>query len=636
MYPTVQVLMKLWEVLSAEKLRFVQSKREFQELLDGVSTEDVFRPEFLPKLLGFAQVVPDGDVLPVRARYQSSEWNVGVNPLTSKEPLWCAIPDLVAAKLLTGKAPQIVQAFRVVPEGKQNGLRSIRLGGAVEVNPRKENLFKTVIEQRRRVQNDESLSVEERDRIQQFLKIFANAGSYGVFIEMNRKELPTGEAETLSIFGRDGEFESKSNAPEEPGAYCFPPVASLITAGARLMLALLERMVTDQGSTYVFADTDSMAIVANKSGGLVPCEGGPHRLPDGREAIRALSWKEVDSIVDRFSTLNPYDSKAVPGSILKVEDVNFAPKTSRQRQIHCFAISAKRYAFFTINSKGRPKVVDGEYSEHGLGQYLNPIGPDSEDTNWIRSVWQGIVEEAFGGGQFDPDWADRPAVMRSSVSTPGLLKRFDRINRKKSYAKQVKPFNFLLSASVDSIEWPAKRSKAKGVHLIAPYSRKPLEWLRNFWTDLHSNDRYRIRSKGHSNPASIRVRTFRDVLDRFREHPEAKSADRDGNPSGKKTIGLLQRLPVGLLWVLHIGKEANLIEQQEEGVALADPQAVYLGGGDWEAIRAQMEGVPTRELAPLTGINERTLRAYRQGTRPIPAEKVGAIAEALARMLGGR
>ncbi len=112
--------------------------------------------------------------------------------------------------------------------------------------------------------------------------------------------------------------------------------------------------------------------------------------------------------------------------------------------------------------------------------------------------------------------------------------------------------------------------------------------------------------------------------------------DWEGNPSDKKTIGLLRRLPVELLCIFHIGKEANLIEQQEEGVALADPQLVYLGGGEWDAIRAQMEGVPTPKLATLTGINERTLRAYRQGTRPPPPEKVVVIAEALARMRDGR
>jgi hypothetical protein len=127
---------------------------------------------------------------------------------------------------------------------------------------------------------------------------------------------------------------------------------------------------------------------------------------------------------------------------------------------------------------------------------------------------------------------------------PGLLKQFNRINRKKPYAQQVKPFNFLVSVAVDSIEWSPEAFESDGLHLIAPYSNNPLEWLRFFWTDLHSGREYRIKSEGHSNRAGIRVRTFGDVLDRFRNHPEAKSADRDGNPANSRTIGLLRRLHV--------------------------------------------------------------------------------------------
>ena len=636
MYPTVQTNMGLWELLRAKKIEAVEVTKEIQTLLDRVSVEDVIRPEFWRKLRVFVQVVPQGDVLPVRAQYQGSEWNLAVNSLVADVPLWYALPDLIASKLLTGRAPRIKQAFRMVPKGRQASLRAARLGGAIAVDPGRENLFKTVIEERQRIKKDPRLSKAERDRDQLFLKIFANAGSYGVFVEMNRKELRSGDSERLSLYGREGRFDSRSNSPEEPGEYCFPPVAALITAGARLKLALLERMVSDKGGTYVFADTDSMAIVANESGGLVPCEGGPHRLPDGSEAIRALSWEEVEAIVDRFRALNPYDREIVPGSILKIEDVNFDPDTREQRPIHAYAISAKRYALFTIDSDGRPEVIEGGYSEHGLGQYLNPIDPDSEDTNWIRSVWQGIVEEAFGGPQFDPEWADQPAVMRSSVSTPALHKRFDRINRKKSYARQVKPFNFLLSASVDSIEWPPGNSKANGFHLIAPYSRNPSEWLRLRWIDLHSNAEYRIKTEGHSNRAAIRVRTFRDVLDRFRDHPEAKSADREGNPSDKQTIGLLGRLSVRALSVTHIGKETNLLEQQGEGVLRDDPQAVYSRDGEWEEIRAQMAGVSIRKLAALSGVSERMLRNLRKGDRQPSRRTRKAITAALARIPAGR
>ena len=83
--------------------------------------------------------------------------------------------------------------------------------------------------------------------------------------------------------------------------------------------------MTADGGTYAMEDTDSMAIVATETGGEVPCPGGPHHLPEGRDAIRALSWAQVRGIVDRFSALNPYDRTVVPGSVLKMEADNVDP-----------------------------------------------------------------------------------------------------------------------------------------------------------------------------------------------------------------------------------------------------------------------------------------------------------------------
>ena len=224
--------------------------------------------------------------------------------------------------------------------------------------------------------------------------------------------------------------------------------------------------------------------------------------------------------------------------------------------------------------------------------------------------------------------------MKTAVTTPLILKRFAKFNRGKSYAKQIKPFNFLLSATVDPIDCPPQIGNAKGFHLVAPYSRNPSDWLKSSWTDLHSNNQYRIRSKGHSSPAAIRVRTFRNVLDRFRAHPEAKSADREGNPSDKKTVGLLRRLPVEVLCIFHIGKEANLLEQQEEGVLTGDPQAVYAHTSEWEQVRPLLSQVSIRELAARSGVSGRMLRALRQGDREPSPETVQAILGALGEMLG--
>ena len=56
------------------------------------------------------------------------------------------------------------------------------------------------------------------------------------------------------------------------------------------MLALAQREVERRGGEVAYCDTDSLAVVATKDGGFVPCEGGPYRLADGSRGLRALSW----------------------------------------------------------------------------------------------------------------------------------------------------------------------------------------------------------------------------------------------------------------------------------------------------------------------------------------------------------
>jgi hypothetical protein len=87
------------------------------------------------------------------------------------------------------------------------------------------------------------------------------------------------------------------------------------------------------------------------------------------------------------------------------------------------------------------------------------------------------------------------------------------------------------------------------------------------------------------------------------------------------------------LTISHIGKETNLLEQHEEGILLTDPQAVYLGERDWETVRSLLDRVSISDLADESGVPARTLRSYRRGDRRLSAKKLGAIEEALVRML---
>ena len=173
----------------------------------------------------------------------------------------------------------------------------MRLRGGGAIDPLSDDPFVHMIEERRRVLLDPGLEKEERDRLELFLKITANATSYGVLARFDRRE--RGKAEPVTVYGSDDEpSTSTSETPEDPGPYCFPPVAASITAGARLMLALLERLVRDAGGSYAFCDTDSMAIVATPEASEIDCQA------DGSNRIRTLSWPKVERILEHFGELN--------------------------------------------------------------------------------------------------------------------------------------------------------------------------------------------------------------------------------------------------------------------------------------------------------------------------------------------
>ena len=85
MYPTVNALMGLWELLTAERIGVVDATEEVRLLLAGVTPERVLDPTFWRSLVGFVQIVPSGNVLPVRAPYDAGPaTQIGVNRLTAE------------------------------------------------------------------------------------------------------------------------------------------------------------------------------------------------------------------------------------------------------------------------------------------------------------------------------------------------------------------------------------------------------------------------------------------------------------------------------------------------------------------------------------------------------------------------
>ena len=87
----------------------------------------------------------------------------------------------MASVLLTGKQPRIVEAFKIESIGKAEGLKPIVFRGQVPIDPRSQDFFQAVIEERARLAARTDLSETERDRLRRSLKTLGSATSYGIF-----------------------------------------------------------------------------------------------------------------------------------------------------------------------------------------------------------------------------------------------------------------------------------------------------------------------------------------------------------------------------------------------------------------------------------------------------------------------
>ncbi len=610
MYSTVNALMGLWRFVIAGEIRVIEHcKDQVEPFLRNLTPDMLFEPETWTRMNGFLKVVPNGDVLPIRSKYSqaSNDWQVGINHVYAEkeDASWYSIPDVVASILATGRVPEIIDAFLIEPCGVLFEAIPTKLRGKVEVDPARDDFFRAIVEERLRLSSRGDVSDIEIKRLEKALKILASATCFGIYAQMDRQDQD--DKVEVTCHGIDPEpFACRVTHPELRGEFWFSPLGSLITAGARLMLALLDHCISKLHGTYMIEDTDSMAIVATEHGGLVPCPGGPFRMPDGRKAVRALSWREVAEIVSRFVRLNPYADKL--RSILKIERDNYDPETGKQRQLFCLAISPKRYALFLLDENGNPVLLrkgvnnhEDRWSEHGLGHLRNPLNPDSEDRSWIPQAWISIVRKTLGLATEPLVFEGVPAMGRVPITSPAALRSVARLNRGKKYRNRIKPFDFLLTCHVKPFGYPPDIDPEK-FHLVAPYVPDPECWVDLPWIDQNSGTQYEITTESfHGSRGVARVKTYGEVLREYEYHPGAKSADAKGKPSGKQTFGLLRRRHVRVERIIYIGKESNRLEEIEAGI-IHSPESVYTEYPDPRREEWQSKILPVLKKIPIAAL----------------------------------
>jgi hypothetical protein len=598
-YPTVFALQGLQRFLTAERVEWAaEDPAKVQQLLDTITVDDALDPALWPRLDALVLVAPDGDRLPTRGRYARAQtrrsdrkpnraYNVGVPYRTGGAPQWYTLADCIASKLMTGNAPTIVAVGRFTAHGRQPEITPIDMGGqaAYRVDPNTEDFIRRLVEQRDDVRAEhkkaktagDAPGAATLDAMQQGMKCTANGTAYGSPIELNPIEHR--KPAWVTVHQPDGgSYRVSVTRTEQPGRWFHPLISTLVAGAGRLLLATAMRLVSELGGSYAFCDTDSLFIVATGTGGVVSCPGGAHQTQDGADAIKALSWTQVDEVVERFRALNPYAGPMADRSILKIEDENYNPNTGQQREIECYAIAAKRYGLFIRDLNGRPDLVQSgdkrKRSEHGLGHLLPPNAPspDISDREWLDDWWQHLLRVELGYPSEEPAWFDAPAVGRMTVTSPRDVATFRAYNATRRYAAQVKPWGFL------SLAHPAPHERARGVRcLIAPFERDPQRRAAMAWVDRDNSGTSQIRTSRTPDfiDGTTAVLSYRDYFEHYRQHPESKALDpTDTAACHPWTRGLLVPWSVRANDQRRVGKESNRLSDTQLPTEEPDEQVI--------------------------------------------------------------
>jgi hypothetical protein len=478
------------------------------------------------------------------------------------------------------------------PDGIQDGLQPVAIAGnpTYVVDPTREDVIRRLVELREDVRTRREHAREAGDpalatalaATQQAMKITANGTAYGSAIELNPIEHRKGAWITVHL--PDGSnYQVHRDRTEEPGRWFHPLISTLVAGAGRLLLATVMHLVAQAGGSWAFCDTDSLFIIATRNGSLIPCPGGQHQTITGQPAIKALSWEQTNEIVERFAALDPYRGAGHPKSILKIERENYDPNTGRQREIECLTIAAKRYGLFTRRANGTPALVSSgdkeKRSEHGLGHLLPPKAqrPDTDDRDWLDEWWEHLLHLELGFHDHpEPAWFGDPAVGRLTVTSQRDIKAFATYNHDRPYPGQVKPWGFL------NIAHPAvtERARHDGPRcLIAPFETDPAKRLQADWIDRDHPDRpacwIHTGEEAEYRTGSIKVLSYRDYFNQYRQHPESKALDpTDGKRCHPWTRGQLHPWHITATEHIRVGKESNRLTDTGQPANDEDEQVI--------------------------------------------------------------
>jgi hypothetical protein len=240
--------------------------------------------------------------------------------------------------------------------------------------------------------------------------------------------------------------------------------------------------------------------------------------------------KCAQELINYFQPLNPY---SVDLQLLKIDHDN----------VWYYGISSKRYVLYNYENGKITFIEDKKdeksYKLHGLGHLTNPFSQSKSD--WHAEIWEDILNLHNGlltPVDIEEKYSRFYAIARMTVSTSYILNRFRTLNEGKEWRDQIKPFNFFLCGC------QVKVDGKKPVKQLSPHTKDPQSIVHEPFIDYET---------GTIKQGLEYFKPLSKTILQYIDHPESKY---EGD------IGQLERKHIMVTEIVHIGKEANNIEDE--------------------------------------------------------------------------
>jgi hypothetical protein len=554
-----------------------EARAELGALASSSSPLDrVLDPAWWRKWLAVAVLIePRWCRLPARTPYEDGDELV-VRYLNLRlgdgESGWWMFADVVCA-ILGGEAHDFTlrRAVTVEPHGTASGLCPVTLPGGTVFDPATDDIFERLTADREACRSHSGWTPTQRERRTALVKgvMVSLASGNPARVDLDPMPAERDKVEPVVFTTPEGERQvyTPHRVREEPGPDWCPVIASTTYAGARLLSAIVERLVADRGGRVFQTVTDAYSVPAD------------------------IDMAEVAAILQ--------EKLAVP----------LRPQHGTEVEpVVPYIMGRNRYSFFRAG-----KVV--HTSEFGLGgTFCDPTGsgdaPGSTGARaWVEVVATAVLEADDGRYLGDlqlPEWGQRWAVSPFRAANPTQLAWL---------SGGARPFDQALIAHTSRgfLSSASSAPVARALWTTPPEAWPALDWRDRAGHPMTPRD---VGPEVPLGPYDFRPQTIGQAAHRLAVFGEPGKVS--ASPSEPLHRGRLQPVALTGRGRMLIGRDGAHLSNRAKGVATPDEGVVVYvhDQAAMTALRRLIVAMLPAERKGYLGLAERTGRAAAAG-RPL-------------------